>query len=124
MDQFKNFQQDLILGTSLAVLIPWGKYDNNQLINVGANRWFTQPGIRASQTLSSWRFELAGAATIYTSNTSFMGGNSLSQNTECSTQTHEIYYFLSTAWITVDATYYFGGQSFLNGAVINGNQEN
>lgn len=124
LDQFKNYQQDLIIGASLAASIPWGKYNNDQLLNVGANRWFIQPGIGASQAVGPWRFELAGAATFYTSNASFRGGNSLSENPVYSTQTHAIYYFPSTAWISADATYYIGGQSYLNGVALNSSQEN
>ena len=94
------------------------------MINVGANRWFIQPGLGASQAIGPWRFELAGAATIYTSNTSFLGGNTLSQNPIYSTQTHVIYYFPSTAWLSADATYYVGGQAYVNGTPISGSQEN
>ena len=124
LDQFKSYQQDLIIGVSLAASVPWGKYDDNQLINVGANRWFIQPGLGVSKALGPWRFELAGAGIFYTSNTNFMGGNSLSQNPVYSTQTHAIYYFQNTAWISVDATYFTGGQSYLNGNPISGSQEN
>jgi hypothetical protein len=124
LDQFKNYQQDLIVGVSLAASIPWGKYDNNQLINVGANRWFIQPGLGISKALGPWRLELAGAGIFYTSNTNFMGGNSLSQNPVYSTQTHAIYYFQNTAWVSVDATYFTGGQSYVNGNPISGSQEN
>lgn len=124
LDQFKSYQQDLIVGISLAASVPWGKYDDNQLINVGANRWFIQPGLGVSKALGPWRFELAGAGIFYTSNTNFMGGNSLSQNPVYSTQTHAIYYFQNTAWISVDATYFTGGQSYLNGNPISGSQEN
>ena len=124
LDHFKNYQQDLIVGVSLAASVPWGKYDNNQLINVGANRWFIQPGLGISKALGPWRFELAGAGIFYTSNTNFMGGNSLSQNPVYSTQTHAIYYFQNTAWISVDATYFTGGQSYVNGNPISGSQEN
>ncbi len=124
LDQFKDYQQDLIIGASLAASVPWGKYDDNQLINVGANRWFIQPGLGISKALGPWRFELAGSGIFYTSNTNFMGGNSLSQNPVYSTQTHAIYYFQNTAWISVDATYFTGGQSYLNGNPISGNQEN
>jgi hypothetical protein len=53
-----------------------------------------------------------------------MGGNSLSQNPVYSTQTHGIYYFQNTAWISVDATYFIGGQSYLNGNPISSSQEN
>ena len=124
LDQFKSYQQDLIIGASIAASVPWGKYDDNQLINVGANRWFIQPGIGVSKALGPWRLELAGAGIFYTSNTNFMGGNSLSQNPVYSTQSHAIYYFQNTAWISVDATYFTGGQSYLNGNPISGNQEN
>ena len=124
LDQFKSYQQDLIIGASIAASVPWGKYDDNQLINVGANRWFIQPGLGVSKALGPWRLELAGAGIFYTSNTNFMGGNSLSQNPVYSTQSHAIYYFQNTAWISVDATYFTGGQSYLNGNPISGNQEN
>jgi hypothetical protein len=124
LDQFKNYQQDLIIGASLAASIPWGHYNNEQMINVGANRWFIQPGVGASQAVGPWRFELAGAATIYTSNTSFLGGNTLSQNPVYSTQTHVIYYFPSTAWISADATYYVGGKTYVNSMSVSGSQEN
>lgn len=122
--EFASYQQDLIIGASLNASIPWGHYNNQQLMNVGANRWFIQPGMGASQALGPWRFELAGAATFYTGNTNYMGSNSLNQRPIYSAQTHAIYYFPSSAWFSIDATYYTGGQSFLNGTAINGVQEN
>ncbi len=124
LDEFKSYQQDLIIGMSLTASVPWGKYDDNQIINVGANRWFIQPGIGASKAIGPWRFELAEAGIFYTSNTNFMGNNSLSQNPVYSTQTHAIYYFQNTAWISMDATYFTGGQSYVNGNPISGSQEN
>jgi len=124
LEEFKDYRQDLIIGASLAASIPWGKYNNDQMINVGANRWFIQPGLGASQAIGPWRFELAGMATIYTNNNSFMGNNTLSQSPVYSTQTHAIYYFANTAWISVDATYYTGGQSYVNGTAVSGSQEN
>ena len=123
-DEFNTYQQDLIIGASINASIPWGKYNNEQLLNVGANRWFIQPGVGASQALGPWRLELAEAATIFTNNTSYMGNNALSENPIYSTQTHVIYYFPSTAWISADATYYIGGQSFFNGTAMNSAQEN
>lgn len=123
-EEFKNYRQDLIIGASIAASIPWGKYNNQQMINVGANRWFIQPGLGASQAIGPWRVELAGMATIYSNNNSFMGNNTLSQNPIYSTQTHVIYYFANTAWISADATYYVGGQSYINGMPISSSQEN
>ncbi|QWE21443.1 transporter [Polynucleobacter sp. AP-Kolm-20A-A1] len=124
LDDFKNYKQDLIIGASIAASVPWGKYNSEQMVNVGANRWFIQPGLGASKAIGPWRLELAGMATIYTNNNSFMGSNTLSQNPIYSGQTHVIYYFANTAWISADATYYTGGQSYLNGLPVSGPQEN
>ncbi len=122
--QFKNYQQDLIIGASIAATIPWGEYNNQQLINVGANRSVIQPGIGASKAVGPWRLELAGMASIYTSNTSYMGSNTLSQSPVYSGETHVIYYFPNTAWISADATYFTGGQTYINGIAVGGQQEN
>jgi hypothetical protein len=124
LEEFKNYQQDLIIGASLAASIPWGKYNNQQILNVGANRSLIQPAIGASQAIGPWRLELAGMATIYTNNTSFLGSNTLSQNPIYSSEAHAIYYFQNTAYISADATYFMGGQKYVNGTAISGSQEN
>ena len=122
--QFLSYQQDLIIGASLAATIPWGKYNSSQMVNVGANRSLIQPGVGLSQAIGPWRLELAGMATIYTSNTNYMGSNTLSQNPVYSGETHAIYYFPNTAWISADATYFTGGQTYVNGMPASGTQEN
>ena len=124
LEEFNNYKQDLIIGTSLAASIPWGKYNSEQMLNVGANRSLIQPAIGVSQAIGSWRLELAGMATIYTNNTSFLGSNTLSQNPVYSSEAHGIYYFQNTAYISADATYFMGGQKYVNGTAISGSQEN
>ena len=124
LEEFNNYKQDLIIGTSLAASIPWGKYNSEQMLNVGANRSLIQPAIGASQAVGPWRLELAGMATIYTSNTSFLGSNTLSQNPIYSSEAHAIYYFQNTAYISADATYFMGGQKYVHGTAISGSQEN
>jgi hypothetical protein len=109
-EEFKSYKQDLIIGASLAASIPWGKYDSKQLLNVGANRWFIQPGFGGSKAIGSWRLELAG--------------NALSQAPIYSAESHVIYYLPSTAWLSVDASYFTGGQSSINGIPSGGSQEN
>jgi hypothetical protein len=94
------------------------------MINVGANRSLIQPAMGLSQAIGPWRLELAGMATIYTSNNNFMGNNTLSQNPIYSGETHVIYYFPNTAWISADATYFTGGQTYVNGLPASGTQEN
>ncbi|WP_173955799.1 transporter [Polynucleobacter tropicus] len=122
--EFANYRQDLIIGASIAASIPWGQYNSNQMINVGANRSLIQPAAGLSQAVGPWRLELAGMATIYTSNNNFMGNNTLSQNPIYSGETHVIYYFPNAAWISADATYFTGGQTYVNGLPASGSQEN
>ena len=122
--QFQNYQQDLIIGASIAATLPWGSYNSSQIVNVGGNRSLIQPGFGASQAVGPWRLELAGMATIYTNNTSFMGSNTLSQNPVYSAESHVIYYLPNTAWISADATYFTGGQTYVNGMSVSGSQEN
>jgi hypothetical protein len=122
--EFANYRQDLIIGASIAASIPWGQYNSSQMINVGANRSLIQPAMGLSQAVGPWRLELAGMATIYTSNNNFMGNNTLSQNPIYSGETHVIYYFPNTAWISADATYFTGGQTYVNGMPTSGTQEN
>ena len=122
--QFSNYQQDLIIGASIAATLPWGKYNSGQMVNVGANRSLIQPAAGLSQAIGPWRLELAGMATVYTSNTNYMGSNTLSQNPVYSGETHAIYYFPNTTWISADATYFMGGQTYINGISASGTQEN
>jgi hypothetical protein len=122
--EFINYRQDLIIGASIAASIPWGQYNSNQMINVGANRSLIQPAMGLSQAIGPWRLEIAGMATIYTSNNNFMGNNTLSQNPIYSGETHVIYYFPNMAWISADATYFTGVQTYINGLAASGVQEN
>ena len=40
LEEFTNYQQDLIIGSSIQVSAPLGQYDENKLVNLGNNRWF------------------------------------------------------------------------------------
>ena len=124
LQEFADYKQDLILGASLTASAPWGQYDNNQLVNIGANRWFIQPGIGGSKAIGPWKFELAAAATIFTDNNDFFGSNSRTQKPIYSTTGHVIYSFQSGPWISVDATYLTGGQTAINGKWNDDLQEN
>lgn len=124
VDEFKHYQQDLIIGANLALGLPWGEYNSNQLFNVGANRAFVQPGLGVSQAKGPWRFELSGDITFFSDNTNFYGGNVKSQHPIYSTTGHVIYYLPSTAWLSTDVTYYSGGQSFINGKAVNNSEQN
>ncbi|EAR21022.1 transporter [Nitrococcus mobilis] len=39
LKEFKDYQQNLIVGVSLRVNAPWGQYDPSRAVNISTNRW-------------------------------------------------------------------------------------
>jgi hypothetical protein len=113
--EFASWEQDLIVGVSLRVSPPWSQYDNTRLVNIGTNRWAFKPEIGISKAVGSWTAEVKAAAVVFTDNDDFFGGNSVSQDPIYSVQGNLIYGFSSGIWVSLDATYFAGGRTTLNG---------
>ena len=124
LKNFTAYRQDLIVGASLQVSAPWGQYDDARLINIGTHRWSFKPELGVSKALGPWTLEAKAAATLYTANHDFFGGNDRTQKPLYSIQGHVIYAFQSGVWASVDGTYFAGGRSTLNGELGNDLQSN
>ena len=116
---FASYRQDLIVGTSLQVQAPLGQYDPTRLVNLGSNRWAFRPEIGASKLLDRLLVEGVLSATFYTSNDDFFGGKTRQQDPLLATQLHLIYLLRGGAWIALDANYYSGGRTTVNGVAQN-----
>jgi hypothetical protein len=115
LKEFAEWEQDLIIGASLRVVAPWGQYDPSRIVNIGTNRWSFKPEIGMSKAVGPWTLELQAAATFFTDNDEFYGGNTRSQEPVYSLQGHVIYGFRSGIWASVDATYFAGGRTTVDG---------
>ena len=124
LKEFADWEQDLIIGASLRVVAPWGQYDDSKLVNIGTNRWSFKPEVGISKAIGPWTLEGTAAATIYTDNDDFFGGNTLSQDPLYSLQAHLIYAFRSGIWASLDATYFVGGRTTVNGVLNSDLQQN
>jgi hypothetical protein len=124
LKEFADFRQDLIIGASLQVSAPTGQYDNSRLINIGTNRWSFKPEIGISKALGPWTLEAAAAATIYTDNDDFYGGNTRTQDPIYALQGHAIYSFRSGVWGSLDINYFTGGETTVNDTLKNDLQKN
>lgn len=113
--EFSTWQQDLVIGASLRVSAPWSQYDSSRLVNIGTNRWSFKPELGISKTLGQWTVEGQLAATIYTDNDDFFGGNRREQDPIYSAQAHTIYGFKSGKWASFDLTWFGGGRTTFNG---------
>lgn len=123
-EAFASYRQDLIVGASLQVTAPLGQYDRTRLVNIGTNRWSFKPELSVSKAIGRWTVEWAVAATLYTDNDDFFNGSRRSQDPLYSTQGHLIYGFRSGVWGALDATYFTGGRTTLDGERRNDLQEN
>ncbi len=115
MKEFAKYRQDLILGASLQVGVPVGKYDSDKLVNIGTNRWSVKTELGLSKALDRWTMEAAAAATFYTDNNDFFGGKTREQDPLYSLQGHVIYSFKPGIWASLDATYFTGGRTTVDG---------
>ena len=122
--EFRNYEQDLIIGASLQVSMPASQYDSSRVVNIGTNRWSFRPEVGISKAVGPWTLEFQAAATLYTDNRDFYGGHTRSQDPIYSLQGHVIYGFRSGVWASLDATTFAGGRTTLNGVRGDDRQQN
>jgi len=124
LQEFGDYEQDVIVGASLQVSVPLGQYDSEKLINIGTNRWSVTPEVGVSKAWGRWTTELVAGVTLFTANHDFFGGRTRRQDPVYSLQGHVIYGFASGVWVSVDGTYYRGGRTTVDGVASNDLQSN
>ena len=125
LKEYAGYQQDTIMGVSLQLTIPTGKYERSKLVNISANRWAIKPGIGLSKAFDDLTFEVAADAEFYTDNDEFWPGSTKrEQDPIYSTQGHLIYNFSPGFWLGLDFNYYWGGETTINGTKKNDNLSN
>jgi len=124
LEEFPSYKQDLIVGASLLVTAPFGQYDSSKIVNVGTNRWTVKPELGVSQAFGKWTLEGAAGVTFFTDNDEYLGDKTRSQDPLYAVQGHVIYNFSRRLWAALDATYYIGGRTSINGGDRNDLQQN
>jgi outer membrane putative beta-barrel porin/alpha-amylase len=124
LQEFADYKQELIIGASLQVSAPLGQYDSSKLLNIGTNRWSIKPEIGVSKALGPLTLELDAGVTFYTNNDDFLNGMALEQDPIYAVQGHLIYNFGAGVWGALDATYYTGGRTTVDGVKGDTLQEN
>jgi hypothetical protein len=121
-NEFAKWQQDILLGVSLKIVAPTGQYDSTKLINWGTNRWAFKPEIGYSQRWNHWVLEGYAAVWFYTTNPEFFSHNQYFPGVQSKTQSpvtafeaHLSYDVRPRLWISLDANFWAGGETSLNG---------
>jgi hypothetical protein len=114
--EFSKAPRRTIVGASLSAVLPIGQYDSTKLVNLGAHRWSFKPEIGVSHPAGRWTFDAYLGAWLFTENESFYpGSSSRSQDPIVALQGHVSYLLGRRAWLAVDATWYGGGRSNVDG---------
>jgi hypothetical protein len=121
--EFSKREPATVLGTSLTVVAPTGQYEAPRLLNIGANRWAFKPEIGVSQPIGNWFLEGAVGMWLFTDNTDFLGTKERGQKPLAAYQAHVGYTFRPGLWLAVDATFYKGGETSVNGVDSQDRQE-
>src|SRR5262249_3825281 len=115
MAEFADYTPDFIVGASLAVLIPLGQYDSSKLVNIGTHRWGIKPELRLSKTLGPGTLVLTARVAFLPTTHDFSGGHTRRRARLGAVQGHAIYPPRLGVWAALDATYYTGGRTTLDG---------
>jgi len=112
---FKDYKQNFVMGASMQVYLPIGQYDPDKMVNLGTNRFTFKPEIGISKTIKQLILELALAGQFYTVNDNYYNGKTLSQEPIVSVQGHVNYNFRKGIWTALDGTFYWGGNTTIDG---------
>lgn len=113
-----------IVGASLKLVAPSGRYDDNRLINVGANRWSTRLELGVIAPLKPrWLLEFDAGAWLFGDNPDFVLGKR-EQAPVYTIQAHLVYRIRPGFWMSLDGNWYRGGRQTIAGEEKDDKQHN
>lgn len=104
-----------IIGASLLVQMPTGEYEPDKVINLGTNRWSVKPAIGVIWPLHpTWLVEAEVGAWFFSDNDNFVG-QTRQQDPILSTEFHLVKRIAPGFWASLDANFYVGGRTQVDG---------
>ena len=122
--EFMKTPVGFVMGGSLRVRPPLGQYNNENLINHGANRWEFKPEFGMSNRWGNWSADGAISAAFFTENDRFSGNTTLEQDPLYQVQAHLIYHFSRGRWLALNGNYFWGGKTERDGVRQDDRQDN
>jgi hypothetical protein len=113
--EFKDYDQKVVSGLAMQIIIPTGNYKKEQLPNLGSNRWALRMNYGISSTLDMWILEGHVGAWLFSSNNDFLGNNKLEQKPLWVLKGNIIRQFRNNGmWLAFSMGYGYGGQTDIN----------
>jgi hypothetical protein len=110
-----------VLGASVRVVAPTGQYVKTRAINPGANRWAFKSEIGFSHRFKRLIVDAYGGVWLFTENDDYLApspdvpGSVRQQSPIGSFEGHVSYDVKPRFWVSLDANYWRGGQTTVNG---------
>lgn len=106
---------ETIVGASLTVSAPTGAYDPDRVINLGSNRWAVKPALGVIYPITpNLLLETEIAVWLFQDNDDFLGVTR-EQDPVGALQVHLIKRFRPGFWAAIDANFYAGGRTRIDG---------
>lgn len=113
-----------ILAASLKVVAPTGRYDEDRLINVGANRWATRAQLGYIIPLRpTWLLEFSASAWFFGSDNEYLTGKR-EQEPIYAAQMNLIKRLRPGFWVSLDFSAFQGGQQTIEESRLDDEQRN
>lgn len=109
-----NANTPVVAGFSVLVIGPTGQYDEERLVNLGANRFSIRTQFGVSRQFEKWIIETYAGLWLYTRNNDFWSGNTFQQEPLGVLKLHMIRKLKSTDWLAFDIGYALGGRPIIN----------
>ncbi|MEH6583611.1 MAG: transporter [Halioglobus sp.] len=124
LQDYAAWKPGLVIGTSVQVSVPVGSYEEDVLINVGTNRWMVRPGMGMSFSTGRWHIDAIASVRFFEDNDDFFEGIYVEQDPIYGLQSHLIYNFSGGRWLSLNANFFWGGESTFDGSEADNRQEN
>jgi hypothetical protein len=115
---------DTTVGVGLGVQLPTGRYDEDKLINLGANRFAFRPEIGIVHNRGPWSFEASGNISFYTDNNSYFNDSEIETKPLYFAQANVLYRIRPDLWVAAGGGYAAGSANTINGIDNNDPREN
>jgi hypothetical protein len=100
-----------IIGVSLLIQAPTGRYQEDKLLNEGSNRWAMKPAVGLIWPLyPTWLFEVELGVWLFGNNDEFLD-QTRKQDPIISGEIHLVKRIRPGFWVSLDANYYTGGET-------------
>jgi len=124
LKDFSSYQQKTIVGASISVGMPFGRYLDDKLLNVGTNRWNIIGQLGVSHRVNRWTFESGIGISWYSDNDEVVGDRRLEQDPIGLYRGTILYHFTPGFWVGMGVIYANGGNTKLDGIKRDDRQKN